>query len=238
MPHGLGLGGGAPHPPFMHSPYTAAASLFWLITPYLLLMSQLVLVRHGQSTSNLANVFTGELNVNLTAKGEQEAHETARKLQGFQFDVAYTSVLRRAERTLEIILHDLHLTTIPVEHNAALNERNYGDLQGLNKEETAQKYGADQVNEWRRSYDVAPPGGESLQQTQQRVVAYYTAEIVPHLQQDQRVLIVAHGNSLRALSMYLEDMSPEEVLHLEIPTGGARVYDLDAQLKVQKQRTL
>jgi len=201
-------------------------------------MSLLVLVRHGQSTSNLANIFTGELNVNLTAQGEQEAHETAHKLRGFPFDVAFTSVLSRAERTLAIVLHDLQLHTLPTHHNAALNERNYGDLQGLNKEETTQKYGTEQVNQWRRSYAVSPPGGESLQQTQARVLPYYTAAIAPRLRQGQHVLVVAHGNSLRALRMYLDQLSPQEVEHLEIPTGGACVYDLDPALNVLKLRIL
>ena len=195
-------------------------------------MAQLVLVRHGQSVSNLNNLFTGELDVPLTPQGEQEAHEAARKLQGYHFDVAFTSVLQRAERTLQIILADLHQPELPVHRDAALNERNYGDLQGLNKEETAQKFGAAQVHEWRRSYDVAPPGGESLKQTRQRAVAYYQADIVPYLRRDQHVLLVAHGNSLRGLTMYLENLTPAQVVKLEIPTGGARIYEMTPELEI------
>jgi len=201
-------------------------------------MSLLVLVRHGQSVSNLQNVFTGSLDVALTPKGEQEAQETAKKLRGFHFDTAFCSDMIRARRTLDIMLRQLGQADIPVQYNAALNERYYGNLQGLNKAETVQKYGEEQVDQWRRSYDVAPPGGESLHQTQDRVVAYYKQAIAPVLQQDQHVLVVAHGNSLRALRMYLEHFSAEHVKGLEIPTGGAHVYDLDDALTIKKMRDL
>jgi len=201
-------------------------------------MSLLVLVRHGQSVSNLQNVFTGSLDVALTPKGEQEAQETAKKLRGFHFDTAFCSDMIRARRTLDIMLRQLGQTNIPVHYDAALNERYYGDLQGLNKADTMQKYGEQQVDLWRRSYDVAPPGGESLHQTQDRVMAYYQQAIVPCLQQGQHVLVVAHGNSLRALRMSLEHFSAEHVKGLEIPTGGAHVYDLDDTLNIKAMRDL
>ncbi|MBW3129770.1 2,3-bisphosphoglycerate-dependent phosphoglycerate mutase [Hymenobacter profundi] len=201
-------------------------------------MSLLVLVRHGQSVSNLQNVFTGSLDVALTPKGEQEAQETATKLRGFHFDTAFCSDMLRARRTLDIMLRQLGQADIPTHYNAALNERYYGNLQGLNKADTVQKYGEEQVDQWRRSYDVAPPGGESLHQTQDRVVAYYEQAIARLLQQGQHVLVVAHGNSLRALRMYLEHFSAEHVKGLEIPTGGARVYELDNALHIKEMSDL
>lgn len=200
--------------------------------------SLLVLVRHGQSVSNLQNVFTGSLDVALTPKGEDEAMETAKKLRGFHFDTAFCSAMIRARRTLDIMLRQLGQATIPVQYDAALNERYYGDLQGLNKAATVQKYGEAQVDLWRRSYDVAPPGGESLHQTQDRVVAYYQHAIVPCLRQGQHVLVVAHGNSLRALRMYLEHFSAEHVKGLEIPTGSAHVYEMDDALHIKDMRDL
>ncbi|GAB2862406.1 2,3-bisphosphoglycerate-dependent phosphoglycerate mutase [Hymenobacter ruber] len=201
-------------------------------------MANLVLVRHGESTSNLANIFTGWLDVPLSPKGEEEAHTVAEKLRGYHFDAAYSSDLIRAERTLDIIVARPAWATIPVHHVAALRERMYGDLQGLNKAETALKYGQAQVDIWRRSYAVPPPGGESLQQTQTRVVKFFEAEIAPKLRAGQDILIVAHGNTLRALRMYLEHLTPEQVEGLEIVTGGVCVYHFDAQLNIQELRTL
>ncbi|WP_201979112.1 2,3-bisphosphoglycerate-dependent phosphoglycerate mutase [Hymenobacter rubidus] len=201
-------------------------------------MALLVLVRHGESTANLANVFTGWLNVALSPKGEEEARAAAEKLRGFHFDAAYSSDLLRAERTLDLIVARPAWATIPVHHVWALRERMYGDLQGLNKAETALKYGQAQIDIWRRSYAVAPPGGESLQQTQERVVKFYEAEIVPQLRAGRNILIVAHGNTLRALRMYLEQLTPKQVESLEIVTGGICVYQFDAQLKIQELRTL
>ncbi|SET39836.1 2,3-bisphosphoglycerate-dependent phosphoglycerate mutase [Hymenobacter actinosclerus] len=201
-------------------------------------MAQLVLVRHGQSVYNLRNLFTGELDVELTPLGEQQAHDAATRLRGFRFDVAFTSVLKRANETLRLILEDLGQTALSIHRNKALNERNYGQLQGLNKAETARRYGAEQVQQWRRSYNLVPPGGESLAQTRERAVAYYEAHIRPHLAHDQHVLVVAHGNSLRGLAMYLENLSAQQVLDLEIPTGGARVYDLTADLHIGQLRVL
>jgi 2,3-bisphosphoglycerate-dependent phosphoglycerate mutase len=201
-------------------------------------MANLVLVRHGESTANLANVFTGWLDVALSPQGEEEAHTVAEKLRGYHFDAAYSSDLIRAERTLDIIVSRPAWATIPVHHVAALRERMYGDLQGLNKAETALKYGQAQVDIWRRSYAVPPPGGESLQQTQARVVKFFEAEIAPKLRAGQDILIVAHGNTLRALRMYLEHLTPEQVEALEIVTGGVCVYQFDAQLKILELRTL
>ena len=183
-------------------------------------MALLALVRHGESVSNLANIFTGNLDVVLTPAGEGQALAAGRKLHGIQFDAAFTSRLIRAERTLEIILGELGETEIRVYRDVALNERGYGSLQGLNKTAIAEKYGAAQLEEWRRSYAIAPPEGESLQQTQVRVVAYFTAQIAPLLRHDQRLLIVAHGNSLRALRMSLEGLTEEQIVLLKSPPAA------------------
>ncbi|MET4076019.1 2,3-diphosphoglycerate-dependent phosphoglycerate mutase [Hymenobacter sp. UYCo722] len=201
-------------------------------------MAILVLVRHGESTANLANIFTGWLDVALSPKGETEAQQVAEKLRGFHFDVAYSSTLIRAERTLDIIVARPAWATLPVHHADALKERMYGDLQGLNKTEVALKYGQAQVDEWRRSYDVAPPNGESLQQTQARAVLYFEAEIAPQLRAGQDVLIVSHGNTLRGLRMYLEKLTPEQVVALEIVTGAVHEYQFDAQLNIVAMRNL
>ena len=201
-------------------------------------MATLVLVRHGESTANLANVFTGWLDVALSPTGETEAHTVAEKLRGFHFDVAYSSTLIRAERTLDIIVARPAWATIPVHHFDALKERMYGDLQGLNKTEITLKYGQAQVDSWRRSYDVAPPNGESLRQTQARAVAFYEAELVPQLHAGKDILVVSHGNTLRGLRMYLEQLTPEQVTTLEIVTGGIRVYRFDAQLHIMEMQNL
>ena len=201
-------------------------------------MASLVLVRHGESTANLANVFTGWLDVALSPTGDAEAHTVAEKLRGFHFDVAYSSTLIRAERTLDIIVARPAWATIPVHHVDALKERMYGDLQGLNKTEIALKYGQAQVDIWRRSYDVAPPNGESLQQTQARAVAFYEAELLPQLRVGKDILVVSHGNTLRGLRMYLEQLTPEQVTALEIVTGGIRVYLFDAQMHLVEARNL
>ena len=201
-------------------------------------MAILVLVRHGESTSNLANIFTGWLDVPLSPTGEAEARTVAEKLRGYHFDAAYSSDLIRAERTLDIIVARPAWATIPVHHAGALRERMYGDLQGLNKTETALKYGQAQIDTWRRSYAVPPPGGESLQQTQARAVKYFEAEIAPQLRAGRDILVVSHGNTLRGLRMYLEHLTPEKVESLEILTGGICVYAFDAQLKIVEQRLL
>jgi 2,3-bisphosphoglycerate-dependent phosphoglycerate mutase len=201
-------------------------------------MALLVLVRHGQSVANLANVFTGWLDVALTPQGEEEAQQAGRRLHAFHFDLAYCSTLVRSRRTLELILAELHQDAVPVKESDALRERMYGDLQGLNKAETVQKYGAEQVNRWRRSYEDAPPGGETLHHTQQRVFEYFGQEIGPQLQRGQNVLVVSHGNTLRALRMQLEGLSVAQVEALEIPTGGIREYELDAQLRILRASDL
>jgi 2,3-bisphosphoglycerate-dependent phosphoglycerate mutase len=195
-------------------------------------MSILVLVRHGQSVYNLENRFTGNLDIGLTPLGEKEARQDGLKLKAYQFDMAYTSMLIRAQESLRIILEVIGEPKILVVKNVALNERMYGNLQGLNKDETCKKYGAGQVEIWRRSYDTCPPDGESLAQTFDRTVTYYKTEIEPHLKEDKNVLIVAHGNSLRALMMFLENISPTDIANVNIPTGLPREYTLDADLNV------
>lgn len=192
-------------------------------------MKQVVLIRHGESQWNLENRFTGWVDVPLTAKGEQEAREAGNKVRDFRFDHAFTSVLTRAIRTLEIVLEVIGHPQLPVEKTPALNERKYGELQGLNKTETAEKYGADQVKLWRRSYDIRPPGGESLHDTAERVIPYYREHLWPRLAKDETLLVVAHGNSLRALVMHLDRLSREAVLELNIPTGAPLWYELDEQ---------
>jgi 2,3-bisphosphoglycerate-dependent phosphoglycerate mutase len=195
-------------------------------------MAYLTLIRHGQSSYNLANLFTGNVDVPLTPLGEAEALAAGKKIKGFVYDVAYTSMLVRAQETLRIILEEIHQTTIPVVKNAALDERMYGDLQGLNKAETAAKYGDAQVEIWRRSYDVRPPGGESLEDTYNRTVPYYKSEIEPKVKSGENVLIVAHGNSLRALLMFLENTSKEDIVKVNIPTGIPRQYHFDSEMKL------
>lgn len=195
-------------------------------------MSQLVITRHGQSAWNLENRFTGWIDVDITEKGEQEAIAAGQKLKGMHFDCAFTSDLKRAQRTLEIILREIGQQNIPVTKDQALNERHYGDLQGANKAETAAKYGEEQVHIWRRSFDIAPPNGESLKDTADRVIPYFDLHIAPLLQQGRNIIISAHGNSLRALMMHLEKLTPEQILQVELPTGAPKIYDLDKELNV------
>lgn len=195
-------------------------------------MAQLVIIRHGQSQWNLENRFTGWVDVELSPKGEEEAKQAGEMLKGYKFDMAYTSLLKRAQITLGTILEVTGQTGIPVIQNEALNERNYGDLQGLDKAETSEKYGADQVHIWRRSYDIAPPNGESLKDTADRVLPYYITEIEPHLKAGKNIIISAHGNSLRALIMFLEDLTPEEILEKELGTARPIIYNLDGNAGV------
>ena len=194
----------------------------------------LVLVRHGQSDWNLKNLFTGWRDVDLTEKGVAEAREAGHKLrtQGIKFDVAFTSVLKRAERTLDLMLTELGQTAIPVFKDQALNERDYGDLVGLNKDDARKKWGEEQVHVWRRSYDVPPPGGESLKDTLARALPYYVQEILPGVLRGQRTLVAAHGNSLRALIMVLEKLTPEQILKRELATGVPVIYRLNADSTV------
>jgi 2,3-bisphosphoglycerate-dependent phosphoglycerate mutase len=200
----------------------------------------LVLVRHGQSEWNLKNLFTGWRDVDLTELGIKEAHDAAAKLkaQGLTFDIAYTSVLKRATRTLDIMLEDMNLKHVPVVRNQALNERDYGDLVGMNKDDARRKWGNEQVHLWRRSYDVAPPGGESLKDTVARALPYYVQEILPAVLSGKRVLVSAHGNSLRALVMVLERLSPEQIVKREIPTGVPIIYRLNADSTVASKLDL
>lgn len=189
--------------------------------------TNLILVRHGQSQWNLENRFTGWKDVDITDLGKQEAERAGEELKSEKIDEAFTSELKRAQHTLEIILDTCGLQDIPVTKDKALNERCYGDLEGLNKAETAKKFGDEQVHIWRRSYDVAPPAGESLKDTYDRVIPYYEKNILPKLKEGKNILIAAHGNSLRALIMYLEKLSPEEILKKEIATGTPIIYKLD-----------
>ncbi len=190
-------------------------------------MGRLVLLRHGESQWNLENRFTGWVDVPLSPKGEEEARAAGRKLAGMRFDCAFASVLKRAIDTMDIVLESLGQTQIPIEKDDALNERRYGDLQGLNKAETAAKYGDQQVKLWRRSYDIRPPGGESLKDTAERVLPYYERQILPEILAGKTILVAAHGNSLRALVMQLDRLAPEEVLELNIPTGVPILYEFD-----------
>jgi 2,3-bisphosphoglycerate-dependent phosphoglycerate mutase len=195
-------------------------------------MPLLTLIRHGQSTYNLENRFTGNLDVPLTPLGEDEAREAGEKIHNLVFNRAYTSMLKRAQVSLSIILKEIHQTDIPIVMSAALDERMYGSLQGLNKAETAAQYGDDQVEMWRRSYAVRPPNGESLEDTFNRTVPYFKLEIEPKLKAHENILIVAHGNSLRALMMYLEHIDQEAIALLNIPTGTPRLYTLEGDLKI------
>jgi 2,3-bisphosphoglycerate-dependent phosphoglycerate mutase len=201
-------------------------------------MGRLVLLRHGESQWNLENRFTGWVDVPLSPRGTQEAKNAGEKLRQYRFDRAFTSVLQRANDTLRLVLEVIGQPDIPTEKNKALNERMYGDLQGLNKAETAKKYGEEQVKIWRRSYDVRPPGGESLRDTAERVLPYYEKAIKPHVLAGETLLIAAHGNSLRALVMELEQLSKEQVLELNIPTGAPLLYELDSQGVVTSHRYL
>ena len=199
----------------------------------------LVLVRHGQSEWNLKNLFTGWKDVDLTEQGVNEARAAGRKLkaQGLRFDVAYTSALKRANRTLDLILEEMG-QTVPIVRDQALNERDYGDLVGMNKDDARAKWGEEQVLIWRRSYDVPPPGGESLKDTVARALPYFVQDILPRVLRGERTLISAHGNSLRALIMVLERLTPEKILKRELATGVPIIYRLNADSTVASQLDL
>ncbi|MBB99394.1 MAG: 2,3-bisphosphoglycerate-dependent phosphoglycerate mutase [Rhodobacteraceae bacterium] len=188
----------------------------------------LVLVRHGQSDWNLKNLFTGWKDPDLTEQGVEEARAAGRKLKDMKldFDIAFTSDLSRAQRTLRLILEELGHEDLETIRNQALNERDYGDITGMNKDEARQKFGEEQVHIWRRSFDVPPPGGESLKMTAERVLPYYHSEILPQVLAGKRVIVAAHGNSLRALVMELEGLTPDEILQRELATGAPIVYRL------------
>ena len=200
----------------------------------------LVLVRHGESEWNLTNLFTGWKDVDLTENGVKEARNAGRKLkaQGIRFDVGYTTALKRAQRSLDLILEEMGQSSIPVIKNLALNERDYGDLSGLNKDDARKKWGEQQVQLWRRSYDVPPPGGESLKDTAARVLPYYIEEILPRVLRGDNVLVSAHGNSLRALIMVLERLSPKEIVARELATGAPQIYRLNADATVAEKQDL
>jgi 2,3-bisphosphoglycerate-dependent phosphoglycerate mutase len=200
----------------------------------------LVLVRHGESEWNKKNLFTGWRDIDLTDNGIAEARAAGRKLkaQGIRFDVAFTSALKRAQRSLDFILDEMGQKILPVIRDQALNERDYGDLSGLNKDDARARWGADQVHLWRRSYDVAPPGGESLRDTAARVLPYYIQEILPRVIRGENVLISAHGNSLRALVMVLDRLSGDEIVKRELATGVPLVYRLNADSTVASKLDL
>jgi len=200
----------------------------------------LVLVRHGESEWNLTNLFTGWKDVDLTENGVKEARNAGRKLkaQGIRFDVGYTSALKRAQRSLDLALEEMGQTSIPVVKNLALNERDYGDLSGLNKDDARKKWGEEQVHIWRRSYDVPPPGGESLRDTAARVLSYYIQEILPRVLRGESVLVAAHGNSLRALVMVLERLDTKQILSRELATGVPLIYHLNADSTVASKLDL
>jgi 2,3-bisphosphoglycerate-dependent phosphoglycerate mutase len=200
----------------------------------------LVLARHGQSEWNLKNLFTGWRDPGLTDRGVEEAVKAGRwlKSEGHGFDVAFTSNLGRAQRTCALILEEMGLSNIETLRSQALNERDYGDLSGLNKDDARAKWGAEQVHTWRRSYDVAPPGGESLKDTAARVLPYYIETILPRVMAGERVLVAAHGNSLRALVMVLDHLGPATIAGLEIATGVPLVYRLNADTTVAQKSVL
>lgn len=192
-------------------------------------MSHLVLIRHGQSEWNEKNLFTGWRDPDLTAQGVAEAKAAgqALKQQGLVFDLAFTSNLQRAQKTLSLLLAEQGQSDLPTTKNQALNERDYGELAGLNKDDAREKWGDEQVHIWRRSYDTPPPGGESLKDTGARVLPYYEAEILPLIKAGKNILIAAHGNSLRSLVMRLEGLSSAEILDVNIDTGVPYIYHMD-----------
>ena len=200
----------------------------------------LVLVRHGQSDWNLKNLFTGWKDPDLTEQGVREATSAGRRLKalGLTFDIAFTSVLARAQRTNSLILGEIGQPDLPTIRDQALNERDYGDLSGLNKDDARARWGEEQVHIWRRSYDIAPPGGESLKDTAARVLPYYITEILPRVLRGERVLVAAHGNSLRALIMVLDRLTPETIPSMELATGVPIVYRLKADSTVDSKEVL
>jgi 2,3-bisphosphoglycerate-dependent phosphoglycerate mutase len=200
----------------------------------------LVLARHGQSDWNLKNLFTGWKDPGLTDLGAEEAREAGRRLKalGVQFDIAFTSDLSRAQRTCELILGEIGQPDLPVIADQALNERDYGELAGLNKDDARARWGEEQVHLWRRSYDIQPPGGESLKDTVARVLPYYMREILPRVMRGERVLVAAHGNSLRALVMVLDKLTPETIPSMELATGIPLVYRLNEDTTVADKKVL
>ena len=197
----------------------------------------LILVRHGQSEWNLKNLFTGWKNPELTPQGIEEAKATAKKLEaaGLVPTVFFTSALRRAQHTLDLILDELGITEVTITRSKALNERDYGDLAGLNKDDAREKWGEEQVHQWRRSYDVPPPGGESLKDTAARTLPYYEDVILPFVEDGETVLVAAHGNSLRSMVMAIEKLTPDEILKRELATGEPVVYRITKGGKLKER---
>ena len=211
-------------------------------------MSTLILIRHGESQWNLENRFTGWVDVELSPKGIQEAESAGKKLASYKIDKAYTSTLKRAMNTLDVAMKSAGKTSLPITRDAALNERHYGALQGLNKGETAKKYSDEQVHIWRRSYDIPPPTektdfnpegiSESLKDTAARAIPYFEKNILADLKAGKNIIVAAHGNSLRSIVMHLENMTKEQVLDLNIPTATPLVYELDSNLKIVSKNIL
>ena len=193
-------------------------------------MPFLILARHGESTFNLENRFTGWIDVPLTEKGKEEARAIARKIAGYRIDKAYSSSLQRTVESLQIVLKELHCENIPAVHSTELNERHYGDIQGLNKTETATRYGESLVHEWRRSYTVAPPGGESLKDASERILSFLDLRIFEDVRSGNNVLVVAHGNTLRAIVKRLDHLTDKEIMDLNIATGEVLVYEFNISL--------
>ena len=199
-------------------------------------MSKLILIRHGQSEWNELNLFTGWKNPGLTKKGEKEATDAGKLLREKEiiFDIAFTSALKRAQDTLTIILKEIDQTSLKIIKDQSLNERDYGDLSGLNKDEARKKWGEDKVHQWRRSFDIPPPGGESLRNTADRVLPYYESNIVPRINEGLNILIAAHGNSLRSLVMHLDNISTEDIVKLEIGTGVPLIYETESSENIKR----
>jgi len=200
----------------------------------------LVLVRHGESEWNKLNLFTGWRDPDLSEKGIEEARRAGQLLkeEGYRFDLAFTSALKRAQHTLDLILEELGQTGLTTYADQALNERDYGDLSGLNKDDARKRWGEEQVHIWRRSFDINPPGGESLKDTAARTLPYYEAKIWPEVKAGRNVIVAAHGNSLRSIVMKLDELSAEQVVKLEIATGVPIVYQLDENGRVKSKRIL
>ncbi len=200
----------------------------------------LVLVRHGESEWNKLNLFTGWRDPDLTEKGVEEARRAGQllKAEGFRFDIAFTSVLKRAQRTLTLVLGELGQNGLETVEDEALNERDYGDLSGLNKDDARKQWGEEQVLIWRRSFDIPPPGGESLKDTAARTLPYYEKAIWPQVKSGRNVIVAAHGNSLRSMIMRLDQLTPEQILKVELGTGVPIVYRLDSEGRVEEKRLL
>ena len=201
-------------------------------------MPFLILARHGESTFNLENRFTGWIDVPLTDKGREEARTIAHKIKRYHIDKAYSSSLQRTVESLQIVLKELHCENIPVVHSAELNERHYGDIQGLNKKETASHYGESLVHQWRRSFSIAPPGGESLKDASGRILSFFDQRILEDIRSNMNVLVVVHGNTMRAIMKKLDSLTDVEIMDLNIATGEVIVYEFDKAMHITSKTTL